>query len=183
MFEEEYAKNQIICWTTCFTVALQKYQVKVSHAKISRIFSPNKNASTEPHNYPLNLFFSLNKDLVCFWHVFFFLNVSHNISQNMTFWKDDSKNCRNVIPFWTANPCLVQVYPVVICIMKSTAFSNARHIKWKTLIFLQPTQLESGQLVTNAPCNGISSSCYIFPVVFSYQPQLLSIVNTPFWKQ
>ena len=76
MFEEEYAKNQIICWTTCFTVALQKYQVKVSHAKISRIFSPNKNASTEPHNYPLNLFFSLNKDLVCFWHVFFFLMLA-----------------------------------------------------------------------------------------------------------
>ena len=50
----------------CFTVASQKGKVEVSHAKISRNFSHHKNASAEPHNYPLNLFFTVHKNLVFF---------------------------------------------------------------------------------------------------------------------
>ena len=49
-----------------FTVASQKDKVEVRHAKISRNFSYHKNASTEPHNYPLNLFFTVHKNLVFF---------------------------------------------------------------------------------------------------------------------
>ena len=64
--KNEHAKNYIICLTACFTVASQKDKVEASHAKISRNFSHHKNASTEPHNYPLNLFFTVNKNVVFF---------------------------------------------------------------------------------------------------------------------
>ena len=39
-------------------------------------------------------FFSLNKNLVYFWRVIFFLDGSCNISQNMTFLKEDAKNTK-----------------------------------------------------------------------------------------
>ena len=63
MFEESAAKNHIVCLTTPSTITLQKYKVKVSHTKISSIFPLNKNAFTEPHNYPINLLSSVNKNL------------------------------------------------------------------------------------------------------------------------
>ena len=96
--KNQHAKNQIVCLNTSFTIPLWKDKVKVSHEKISHIFLHNKNASTETHNYPINLFFSINKDLIYFWCVNFFLGVSHNISWNMRFWKD-VKKCKNVILF------------------------------------------------------------------------------------
>ena len=98
--KNEYPKSQIICLTTSFTVPLQKDKVNVSHAKISPIFSRSKNAIAEPRKHPLNLFFSVNQYLV-FLTCDFFLNVSHTISQNMTFWKEDAKKCKNAILFWT----------------------------------------------------------------------------------
>ena len=55
--KNQHAKTQIVCLTTSFTIPLRKGKVKVSTAKISLIFSRNKYASTEPHNYPINLFF------------------------------------------------------------------------------------------------------------------------------
>ena len=64
--KNQHAKNQIVCLTTSFTILLRKNKVKVSHAKINRIFSRNKNAFTEPDNSPINLVFSVNKNLVCF---------------------------------------------------------------------------------------------------------------------
>ena len=54
--KNQYAKNQIVCLTTSWTIPLRKDKVKISHTKISHNFSRNKNASTEPHNYPINLF-------------------------------------------------------------------------------------------------------------------------------
>ena len=57
--KNQHAKNQIVCLTASFTIALGKDTVKVSHAKFNCIFSINKNASTEPHNYPINLGFFL----------------------------------------------------------------------------------------------------------------------------
>ena len=44
--------------------------------------------------------FSVNKNLVYFCHIYFFLDTSHNISQNMRFWKEDTKKCKKVL-FWT----------------------------------------------------------------------------------
>ena len=77
--KNQYGKNQIICFTAPITVALQRDEVKVSHTKINHIFSCNKSASAELHNYPINLFLSVNKNLVNFWHIIFFLDVSHCI--------------------------------------------------------------------------------------------------------
>ena len=85
--KNEHDKNQIVCLTTFFTILLQKGKIKASHTKINHIFLRNKNASTGWHNYSINLFFSVDKNLVYFWHVMFFLDASHNISQNMRFWK------------------------------------------------------------------------------------------------
>ena len=62
--------------------------------KLATFFSHNKDASTEPHNYPINQFFSVNKNLVHIWCVSFFLDVNHNILQNMRFWKEDQKNAK-----------------------------------------------------------------------------------------
>ena len=52
--KNQHAKNQIVCLTATFTIALQKDKVKVSHAKTNQIFWSNENASTEPHNNPIN---------------------------------------------------------------------------------------------------------------------------------
>ena len=54
--KNQHGKNQIICLTAPITVALQRDEVKVSHTKINHIFSCNKSASAELHNYPINLF-------------------------------------------------------------------------------------------------------------------------------
>ena len=62
--------------------------------KISQIFSNNKHASIESKNYPINLIFSVNKNFIYFWPVIFFLNVSHNISQNMRYWKEDLQKAK-----------------------------------------------------------------------------------------
>ena len=43
----------------------------------------------------------------------FFLDVSHNISQNAKFWKD-VKKCRNVILFWTGSLCDIKEYIIHI---------------------------------------------------------------------
>ena len=64
--KNQHAKNQILCLTTSFTIPLHKDKVKVSHTKINHIFSHNKNASAEPHNYPIKLVFSVNKNLIYF---------------------------------------------------------------------------------------------------------------------
>ena len=64
--KNKHAKNQTVCLTTNFTVALRKDKVKVGLAKINHIFSRNKNASTEPPNYPINLVFSVNENVVNF---------------------------------------------------------------------------------------------------------------------
>ena len=92
--KNQHPKNQIICLTASFIIALRKDKLKVSHARIN-IFWCNKNASTEPHNYPINLVFAVNENLVYFRR--FFLDVSQYISQNMTFWREDAKTCKNVI--------------------------------------------------------------------------------------
>ena len=55
--KNQHAKNQIVCLTTSSTIPLWKDKVKVNQAKIKRIFSRDKNASAEPHNYPINLAF------------------------------------------------------------------------------------------------------------------------------
>ena len=52
-------KNQTVCLNKSFAIPLQNDKVKGSHTKISHIFSRNKNASTEPHKYPINLFLML----------------------------------------------------------------------------------------------------------------------------
>ena len=49
--------GKIVYLTTSFTISLRKDKVKVSHAKISHIFSQNKNASVQPQNYPIYMFF------------------------------------------------------------------------------------------------------------------------------
>ena len=97
--KNQHAKNQIVCLTTSFTIPLWKDKVKVSHAKISCIFSCNKNASKEPDNYPINLTFSVNINLVWIWCVIFFFDISQNFSQNMRFSKKDVKKCKNIILF------------------------------------------------------------------------------------
>ena len=78
--KNQHAKNQIVCLAAFFTITVRKDKVKVNHTKIKHIISRNKNISREP-----------NENLVCFWGVIFFLDVSHNISQNVTFWKKMSK--------------------------------------------------------------------------------------------
>ena len=75
-------------------MALRKNKVIVRYTNINHVFPRNKNVSTKPHDYPRNLFFSVNKNLVYFWRVMFFLDGSCNISQNMTFWKEDAKNTK-----------------------------------------------------------------------------------------
>ena len=65
IFEESACQNSNRLLTTSFKMALQKNKIKVSHTKINHIFPRNKNGSTEPHNYPINLIFSVNKNLVC----------------------------------------------------------------------------------------------------------------------
>ena len=57
--------------------------------------------------------FSVNENLVHLWRVIFFLDVSHNISQNAKFWKD-VKKCRNVILFWTGSLCDIKEYIIHI---------------------------------------------------------------------
>ena len=65
MFEESTCQSA--CLTTSFTIPLPKDTVKDSHAEINHIFSRKKNASTQPHNYPINLFFfSVSKNVVYF---------------------------------------------------------------------------------------------------------------------
>ena len=54
-------KNQTVCLNKPFAIPLRNYKVKGSHAKISHIFSRNKNASTEPHNQTRKLVLSVNK--------------------------------------------------------------------------------------------------------------------------
>ena len=56
MLKNQHVKNSLT----------QKDKVKVSHAKINCIFSPNKNASKEPDYYPINLLFYVNENLVYF---------------------------------------------------------------------------------------------------------------------
>ena len=101
MFEESACQNSNRLLTTSFKMALRKNKIKFSHTKINHIFPCNKNGSTESHNYPINLIFSVNKNLVYFWREIFFLDVIHNISRNMTFWKEDAQKCKSVILFWT----------------------------------------------------------------------------------
>ena len=77
------------CFTTCSNImfeesACQKSDcllnkilynslTKIDHAKTSDFFTQrNKNSSREPHNYPINLFFSVHKNLVYFWRAIFF---------------------------------------------------------------------------------------------------------------
>ena len=55
--KSQHAKNHIVCFTASFKIGLTKNKVKVSYTKINHIFSRNKNASTELHNYLINLFF------------------------------------------------------------------------------------------------------------------------------
>ena len=98
-----HVKNQIVCLKKSFAISLRKDKVKVSQVKISCVFSCNKNASTEPHNYPLNPVFSVNKNLVYFWHVIFLSWFSHNISQDMRFWKEDIKNVKTSFFFLTGS--------------------------------------------------------------------------------
>ena len=81
-------KTAAICTNITFSV---------HGAKLTAFFSSNKNASTEPHNDSINLVFSVIKNLVYFWHVIFFLDVSHNILQNMTFWKEHTKIMNMII--------------------------------------------------------------------------------------
>ena len=50
MFEESTCQKSDHLLNQTFTVALRENGLKVTHAKISGIFSRNKNASTEPHN-------------------------------------------------------------------------------------------------------------------------------------
>ena len=55
--KNQHAKNQVIWLNASFMMAFWKNKIKVRHTKIYHIFLRNKNASTEPHNYPINLFF------------------------------------------------------------------------------------------------------------------------------
>ena len=64
--KNQCAKSQTVCLTTSFKMVLRKNKIKVSHTKINHIFPRNKNVSTEPHNYPINLVLSVNKNLVYF---------------------------------------------------------------------------------------------------------------------
>ena len=56
----------------------------------------------------INLVFSVNKNLICFWCVFFFLDVSHNISKNKRFWNKEVKKGKNIILFWTGSPLTIE---------------------------------------------------------------------------
>lgn len=60
--KNQYAENQI-CLIASFTIALRKDEVKVSHKKLTAFFH-NKNASTKPLNYPINLVFVVKNNLV-----------------------------------------------------------------------------------------------------------------------
>ena len=107
--KNQHAKNQIACFNASFTITLGKDKVKVSHAKVNHIFACNKNASTEPHNYPMNLSFSVNKNSVCSSHAIFFLmlaTILHKIQHfekkikkntNMSFFFEQDLNILNTI--------------------------------------------------------------------------------------
>ena len=73
MFQESACQETNCLLNYLFHNDLTKNKAKVSYIKITHIFSSNKIASTESHNYPINLVFSVNKNLVYFWSVFFFL--------------------------------------------------------------------------------------------------------------
>ena len=79
--KNQHAKNQIVYLIASFTIPLRKEKVKVSYAKISRIFLHNNNASTEPRNYLINLVFLLNKNLIYFSCVTFLIlaTIFHKI--------------------------------------------------------------------------------------------------------
>ena len=116
--KDQHAKNQIICLTAFFTIAFWKIRVKVSYTKINHVFSCNENASTEPLNYPINLFFSVSKNLVYFWCAIFF-HVTHSSLQNMTFWKEDEKKKRKMQKrlFFGKRSKFVALGWFVVCLM------------------------------------------------------------------
>ena len=90
-------KNVDFVTKSLFLVFFKKFLLLLT--SISCNFLQNKSVSTEPYNYPVKLVFSVNEHFF-FWGVFFFLDVSCNISKNMRFWKQDVKKCRNLILFW-----------------------------------------------------------------------------------
>ena len=80
MFEESACQKSDHLLNCIFHNCLTKGEVPLYTQKVTA-FPCSKNASTEPFNYPINLAFCVNKNLIYFWHAIFFLDVSHNISQ------------------------------------------------------------------------------------------------------
>ena len=113
--KNQYAKNQIVCLITSWTIPLRKDKVKISHTKISHIFSRSKNPSTEPHNYPINLVLSVNKNFVSLWSLIFFLMLAiifHKI------WDFEKKILKNVKSSFLNRIITKSLKIVVHCILK-----------------------------------------------------------------
>ena len=98
IFEESVCQKSDCLLKHILYNSLTKDKVKVDHAKISHIFSRNKNASTEQHNYTINLVFPVSEIVsVYIWRSIFFpdYTISHKL------WKEDVEKYKNVIIFWT----------------------------------------------------------------------------------
>ena len=58
--KNQHGKNHIVCLTVSFKIGFTKkisLKVKIIHTKINHIFSRNKSASKELHNYPIHMVF------------------------------------------------------------------------------------------------------------------------------